>query len=138
MPLLFLVKAGLFIYLKKNKVKNIKKKNFKHKKGRQNYLTESDLYNRILFISKLKLENLFRNAEKIDFIFDVTYVMKLLHFIVFNMESDIFLSWNQTSFFMESDIVFIMESDIFLSWNQTSFFMESDIVFIMESDRFWI
>ncbi len=26
----------------------------------------------ILFISKLKLENLFRNAEKIDFIFDVT------------------------------------------------------------------
>ena len=39
------------------------------KKGRQNYLTESDLYSRILFISKLKLENLFRNAEKIDFIF---------------------------------------------------------------------
>mgnify|MGYP000867170162 CR=1 FL=1 len=42
------------------------------KKGRQNYLTESDLHSRILFISKLKLENLFRNAEKIEFIFDVT------------------------------------------------------------------
>ena len=44
----------------------------KRKKGRQNYLTESDLYSRILFISKLKSEKLFRNAEKIDFIFDVT------------------------------------------------------------------
>jgi len=42
------------------------------KKGRKNYLTESDLYSRILFKSKLKLENLFRNAEKIDSIFDVT------------------------------------------------------------------
>jgi len=63
--------------LKINKVKIFKKK-FKYKKGRQNYLTEPDLYNRN--ISKLKLENLFRNAEKIDFIFDVTYVIKLLNF----------------------------------------------------------
>ena len=31
-------------------------------------------------ISKLKLEKQFRNAEKIDFIFDATYAMKLLNF----------------------------------------------------------
>jgi len=31
-------------------------------------------------ISKLKLEKLFRNAEKIDFIFDVTYLIKLLNY----------------------------------------------------------
>jgi hypothetical protein len=31
-------------------------------------------------MSKLKLEKLYRNAEKIDFKFYVTYVMKLLDF----------------------------------------------------------
>ena len=38
--------------------------------NKENYLTEADLYIRILLISKLKLEKLFRNAEKIVFIFD--------------------------------------------------------------------
>jgi len=51
---------GWFIHLfeKKNKVKIQKEKDkiyiLNIKKGRQNYLTESDLYSRILFISKLK------------------------------------------------------------------------------------
>ena len=40
------------------------------------------MYIRTILISKLKLEKLFkvRNDEKIDFIFDATYVMKLLNF----------------------------------------------------------
>ena len=32
-----------------------------------------------MLVKTLKLEKLFRNAGKIDFIFDVTYVMKLLN-----------------------------------------------------------
>jgi len=46
---------------------------------RRNHLTESDLYKRIILISKLKLINILK-CWKDRFIFDVTYVMKSLNF----------------------------------------------------------
>ena len=72
-PLLFLVKAGLFIYLKINKIKiNIK---IREKKKKPLIIKKRKLLNRFWFMYtntiyiKIK-EKLIRNAEKIVFIFD--------------------------------------------------------------------
>ena len=67
-------------------------------------------------ISKLKLEKLFRNAEKIDFIFDATYVMKLLNF-----------KWNKSSSqVLHKDIWKIRKSQnkLFLKKNYSKLFKQ--------------